>query len=100
MGRQRWEDNDGKTTMGRQRVTMGRQRGNDEQDGTTTNGQRSCPMPTPRYHHPQAHSHPSKSRNWLKAKHSECNEGPNASDCRLRPRHVSFRSFLFFLPTN
>jgi hypothetical protein len=41
-------------------------RGNDEQDGTTTNGQRSCPMPMPHYHYPQAHSHPGKMQRRLK----------------------------------
>jgi hypothetical protein len=40
-------------------------------------------MPTPHYHHPQAHSHPGKSHNWLQVKHSECNKGPNASNWAL-----------------
>jgi hypothetical protein len=36
--------------------------GNDEQDGTTTNGHHSCLMPTP-HSHPQAHSHSRKMHN-------------------------------------
>jgi hypothetical protein len=61
----RWWGNNREMTGKWQGGMMGNDedgQGNNKQDGTTTNGQHSCPMPMPHYHYPQAHSHPGKAQ--------------------------------------